>query len=499
MERVSYILRVQLIFASIVFLIAGCNQSSDPKPQKPNIIYILADDMGYGDLGCYGQKYIETPNIDQMAQKGVKFNYHFSGSTVCAPSRSSLLTGLHTGHAPVRGNKEFFPEGQQALPDTLMTTAKFLKQNGYVTAAMGKWGLGFIGTSGDPLNQGFDDFYGFNCQREAHSYYPDHLWKNYDKVELPGNLQGGMSTYAQDLIQDEALSFIKKNRENPFYLYLPYVAPHAELIAPDDSILSYYQQKFKDIKGKPYVASKGGDYGPDMVVGKYASQDEPRAHFAAMVSRLDGYVGEIVKLLEEEGIAENTLIIFTSDNGPHEEAGADPDFFNSNAGLIGHKRDLHEGGVRVPFIAYMPKVITAGSISNQVSAFWDMNKTYGDIIGAEYSADTDGISLWNSMQGLEPKVRHEFLYWEFHEKGGRQSIRKGDYKLVKLNVRKPEKTTLELYNLKKDPSERKNIAPSNVELVYRLTTEMEAQHTFNPIFPFYPDEVKIDNKPFYVE
>lgn len=466
---------------------------------KPNVIYILADDLGYGDLGCYGQQHIETPNIDRLAAEGAKFNFHYSGSTVCAPSRSALLTGLHTGHTPIRGNKEYYPEGQHAMPDTVMTTAKLFKSHGYVTAAMGKWGLGFVGTTGDPSNQGFDLFYGYNCQREAHRYYPDHLWENQERIDITENAEGKMGNYVQDLIHDRALSFIEEKKDSAFYLFLPYIAPHAELIAPDDSLLQYYQNKFIGNEGTPYAAKDGGDYGPDMIVGKYASQEEPRAHFAAMIGRLDVYVGQIVNKLESLGIAENTLIIFTSDNGPHQEAGADPDFFNSGGGLRGHKRDLYEGGVRVPFIARMPGTVPAGIVSDMSSTFWDMNVTYADMLGAPYTSDTDGISFWPSINGNSKQKEREVLYWEFHEKGGRQAITKDGYKLVKLNVKKPAKTKIELYNLKEDPTETNNIANENAELVATLTAEMEAQHTLNPIFPFYPEEGKSNDKPFYVQ
>ena len=479
----------------------SCSPERNPAETKikPNIIYILADDLGYGDLGCYGQQYIETPNIDKLAAGGVKFNYHFSGSTVCAPSRSSLLTGLHTGRTQIRGNKEYFPEGQEALPDSAFTTAEFFKEQGYITAAFGKWGLGFVATPGDPINQGFDRFYGYNCQREAHRYYPDHLWNNNSRVELVRNKGGNTETYAQDVIHEKALDFITDHKDTSFYLFLPYVAPHAELIAPDDSLLRYYEKKFKESPGKPYVAKEGGDYGPDMIVGRYASQDKPRAHFAAMVARLDQYVGDIITTLKESGIEENTLVIFTSDNGPHQEAGADPDFFNSRGGLRGYKRDLYEGGVRVPFIASMPSRIPQGIESDMISAFWDMNATYAEVLGVNYDLATDGISIWPSMKGEKQQEVHDYLYWEFHEKGGRQAIRTDQYKLVKLNVKKPEKTRIELYDLVNDPQEQTNIAADEPELVKELTSLMESQHSGNSVFPFYPTEGTATDKPYYVE
>lgn len=487
---------------SLGLTLFGCGPSSSEKtnsPSKPNVIYILADDLGYGDLGCYGQQYIKTPNIDRLASKGVKLNFHYSGSTVCAPSRSSLLTGLHTGHTPIRGNKEYFPEGQEPMPDTLLTTAKFFKSKGYVTGAFGKWGLGFIGTTGDATNQGFDEFYGYNCQREAHRYYPDHLWHNQEKVMLPGNDLTNTVTYAQDVIHEKALEFLETNKDSSFYLFLPYVGPHAEIIAPEDSILSYYQEVFKDNPGEPYVASKGGDYGPNMVIGKYCSQPEPRAHFAAMVTRIDEYVGQVMDKLDELGLTENTLVIFTSDNGPHQEGGADPDFFNSSSGLRGYKRDLYEGGVRVPFIAHLPGQIPEGIESNTLSAFWDMNATYADLLGSSLNVKTDGISILPTLMGQPQKEARDVLYWEFHERGGRQAIRKGDYKLVKLNVKLPKKTKVELYNIANDPAEQNDLSDTMPEMVATLSALIDQQHEINKTFPFHPEEGQEDSKPFYVD
>lgn len=492
-----------LSFIAISLVFASCNSSSTidntKSESRVNVIYILADDLGYGDLGCYGQKYIETPNIDLLASNGVKLNFHYSGSTVCAPSRSSLLTGLHTGHAPIRGNKEYFPEGQEPMPDTLMTTAKLFQNEGYVTGAFGKWGLGFVGTSGDPTNQGFDTFYGYNCQREAHRYYPDHLWSNQEKVMLPGNDLTNTITYAQDDIHFKALDFIEQNKDSAFYLFLPYVGPHAEIIAPEDSILQYYRDKFSDTPELPYQAKEGGDYGPNMVIGHYSSQPEPHAAFAAMVARIDWYVGDVIAKLDELGLTENTLVIFTSDNGPHQEGGADPDFFNSSNSLRGYKRDLYEGGVRVPFVAQLPGKIQPGTESNMLSAFWDMNKTYAELIGASYGYETDGVSILPSLMGNDDDQKRDFLYWEFHEKGGRQAIRKGDYKLVRLNVKKPSKTSVELYDLTQDPNEQNDLAANMPEMVSELTALMEAQHIANPVFPYYVSEGQPDEKPFYVD
>ncbi|MBC7826628.1 MAG: sulfatase-like hydrolase/transferase, partial [Chitinophagaceae bacterium] len=304
-------------------------------PKKTNIVLIFADDLGYGDIGCYGQQKIETPNIDGLAKAGLRFTQFYSGSTVCAPSRASLLSGLHTGHTAVRGNKGFEPEGQTPLPDSVTTIATLLQQQGYVTAAFGKWGLGFITTSGDPNKKGFGEFFGYNCQSLAHNYYPDHLWNNHNRVDLPLNLSGD-SIYSSDLIQQKAVEFLQKDHRKPFFLYLPYTLPHGDVIVPHDSLYSYYIKKFDE---KPLNARPASYSNKNRSFEPY-----PHAAFAAMVSRLDRYVGDIVTLLNQKGIADNTLIIFTSDNGPHRENGGDPDFFNSNGIFRGIKRDLYEGG-----------------------------------------------------------------------------------------------------------------------------------------------------------
>lgn len=480
---------------------SGDETSIETEKQQPiNVIYILADDMGYGDLGCYGQKSIQTPNIDRLAAEGARFTNHYSGSTVCAPSRASLLTGLHTGHTPIRGNKEYQPEGQEPLPDTIKTTADFFKENGYVTAATGKWGLGFVGSSGDPNNQGFDYFYGYNCQREAHRYYPDHLWENQSRVEIPKNVDGGMMTYAQDMINQKALDFIEANKDTAFYLYLPYVAPHAELVAPEDSLMIKYREIFKDNPGKAWKAkNQGADYGPDMVVGYYASQNEPRATYAAMIQRLDVYVGQIMSTLEKLGIADHTMVIFTSDNGPSSEGGADPNFFESNGGFRGLKRDLYDGGVRVPFIARLPEVIKPGTVSDVMTAFWDMNVTYADMLDVNYSSKTDGISMLPSLKGEIQENKHEFLYWEFPQKGGRQAIRTDKYKLVKLNVNIEGETTSELYDLENDPHELSNIYTENPDIVATLEAKMDEQHIRNLTFPLYAVEGENKDKQYKAE
>jgi arylsulfatase A-like enzyme len=470
---------------SAVFLLYSCKSPNKDKvveKTKPNIIYILADDLGYGDLGCYGQAKIETPNLDKMASQGMLFTQHYSGSTVCAPSRSVLMTGQHSGHTPIRGNKEFKPEGQQPLTGEAVTVAELLKKAGYITGAFGKWGLGFIGTEGDPNNQGFDEFYGYNGQRQAHRYFPKHLWHNNKKVLLEGNDFIKTEVYAANRIHQEALKFIDDNKEQPFFMYYPSVIPHAEIIIPEGEMMDKYRGKFEET---PFVNDlPGANYGDKpFEVKYYTSQPEPRATFAAMVSLLDQQVGEILEKLKELGIEDNTVIMFASDNGPHQEGGADPVFFNSNGGLRGFKRDLYEGGIRTPMIVKWANTIQPGSKSQHISAFWDIMPTLADIAGASSPKNIDGISFLPELLGKKQKT-HDHLYWEFHEQGGKQALRKGNWKLVKLNVFDARKTHLELYNLEKDPSEKQDISEEYPEIVAELETIMLKEHNHNNDFPF---------------
>lgn len=471
-------------------LTSACQSSKEPDTQSalpPNIIYILADDLGYGDLGCYGQKNIATPHLDQLAMDGIRFTRHYSGSTVCAPSRSVLMTGLHTGHTPVRGNQEVRPEGQWPLADSVHTLAEHLQDAGYVTGAFGKWGLGFPGSEGDPIHQGFDVFFGYNCQRYAHRYYPEYLWDKLEKVYLPGNDWSSKGSYAPDLIQEKTLEFIRNQKDTSFFAFVPIVIPHAELIVPDDEIYQEYLGKYPE---EAYVGRPGADYGPEMVIGMYCSQEHPHATFAAMVSRIDKYVGEIVQVLEELGIAENTLIMFTSDNGPHEEGGADPEFFHSSGGLRGVKRDLYEGGVRVPMIASWPGTIERGRVSEHISAFWDVLPTLSDLAGFD-TPPCDGISFLPELRGEEQEA-HAMLYWEFHERGGKQAILADPWKAIRLGVGQNPEGALELYNLEKDPKEENNLADAHPELVEKFARMMEEERIpsekFNFGMPTYSGE-----------
>ncbi len=462
-----------LFFALCIAFITTHAQSSKTYAQ-PNIIFIFADDLGYGDLGCYGQQKIETPNIDSLAKHGLKFTQFYSGSPVCAPARTTFVTGLHTGHTPIRGNKTFKPEGQTPLPDSVLTFANILQKNDYATGAFGKWSLGYITTSGDPAKKGFDEFYGYNCQTLAHNYYPDHLWDNHQRNDFPNNYEK-KAVYSADLIHQQAMKFIE-NSHQPFFVYLPYTLPHAELIVPHDSIYYYYIKKFNE---KPDTSKKKYD---GRIRDPY-----PRACYAAMVARLDNYVGEIVKAVKKKGIADNTLIIFTSDNGPHKEGGNDPGYFKSSGIYRGIKRDLYEGGIREPFIAYWPGKIKPG-VTSQVCALWDMYPTFLELAGIKNSKKTDGISIVPTLLHTRKQLQHTYLYWEFHENNGRRAVRWNNWKGVKLEVNKNANAPIELYNLAADPSEKNNVAKEHPEIVKKIKEFMNEAHVPNPDWQLLPDE-----------
>ncbi|HEX7846846.1 MAG TPA: arylsulfatase [Chitinophagaceae bacterium] len=445
---------------------------------KPNIIFILADDLGYGDLGCYGQQKVKTPNIDALAKTGMKFTQFYSGSTVCAPSRASLMTGLHTGHTPVRGNRPFQPEGQAPLPDSAITIAMELQKAGYSTAAFGKWGLGYVTTSGSPSKKGFAKFYGYNCQTQAHNFYPDHLWDNEQRVELPENLVAP-TVYSGDRIQGEALKFInEQQKDKPFFLFLPYTLPHADLTVPHDSVYDHYVKLF----GEEPLKETDKRNANKQFVELY-----PHAAFAAMVTRLDKYVGEVIAAVNKKGIAGNTIIIFTSDNGPHQEKGGDPDFFDSNGKYKGIKRDLYEGGIRVPMIVSWKGKVKAGTQSNHVGAFWDLFPSFQQIAGLPVSKNIDGISIFPLIMN-RPQPAHEYLYWEFHEGGGKQAVRWKNWKAIKLNASSGKDEPIELYDLGKDPSEKNNVAVQNKKIVEKMEAFMKSAHQRNIDWPLFPQE-----------
>jgi len=481
------------------FVWVSCSQK-EQKIESPNFVYILADDLGYGELGVFGQKLIETPHIDKLAKQGMILTDHYSGSPVCAPSRAVLLTGLHTGNNSVRGNDEWKErgdvwsfkamfkdpklEGQRPLPDSTITVANYFQSNGYKTGMVGKWGLGAPHTNSIPNNKGFDFFYGYNCQRQAHTLYPSHLWKNKErhilsnKIVDKGALKTGLdpnspssyevynqNDYGPTLMHNEALEFIDRNKDNKFFLYYASPLPHLPLQAPEKWV-NYYRKKIG--KEKPYIGDKG-----------YYPNQFPMATYAAMISYLDEQVGEIVAKLKKIEKIENTLIIFTSDNGPTHLKQVDIDFFNSTGIFVNSKKtvkgSVNEGGIRVPTIATWPKRIKSGSISDHPSAFYDFFATVSDIIGKPSFYHNDGISFYPTLIG-EKQKKHDYLYWEFPSYGGQQAIRFNQWKGIKKELLKgPSK--LQLYNLKKDPKEINNVATNYPEIVKKMERSMKEAHT----------------------
>lgn len=459
-----------LFYASSSMLagLMGCDHIPSVEEKPLNVIYILADDLGYGDLGCYGQQKIVTPNIDKMAAEGMLFTQHYAGCTVSAPSRCSLMTGLHTGHSQIRGNKEINPEGQLPMEENTYTIARLMKEAGYATGIFGKWGLGYPESASVPNQMGFDEFYGYNCQRQAHTYYPDHLWHNSEVVSFPENLNSGRKVYSQDLIHDEALQFIRENKDNPFFALLTYTLPHAELNLPHDSIYQLYENAFEEV---PYLYNGG-----------YAASEKPYASFAAMVTRLDKYVGDVMAELKVQGLDKNTIVIFTSDNGPHREGGANPDFFKSYGPLKGVKRDVYEGGIRVPMIAWCPDKIKAGVKNDHISAFWDMMPTLAELTQVSVPVNTDGISFLPTLFSEKGQQQHDYLYWEFHELNGREALRAGNWKLIRQPV--VGETILELYDLNSDIHEDNNLATQYPEKVKELTVLLDGARTESSLFNF---------------
>lgn len=437
-----------------------------PPDTKPNIILIHADDLGYGDLSAYGQTKFQTPSLDRLAKNGIRFTHYYSGSTVCAPSRAALMTGRHTGHTFVRGN------GEVPLPDAETTIAMSLRDAGYRTAVIGKWGLGQTGTTGQPDRKGFEYSFGFLDQRHAHRQYTDHLYRNAQRVEVDAERD-----YANDLFTREARAFIDKDAAKPFFLYLNYTVPHAELRVPEDS-LAPFRDKFPE---KPFVnaaADARTVRPPDNRSIGYRSQPTPKAAFAAMIVRMDRDIGTLVDALRAKGIDRRTLVVFTSDNGPHREGGADPAFFDSSGGLRGVKRDLYEGGIRVPMIASWPGTIPAGRVSTHPAAHWDLFPTFAELAGAKAPAGLDGRSIARALRG-QPQPAPEFLYWEFHERGFQQAVRMGRWKAVRLAKDSP----LELYDLDADPREQTNVAAANPGVIARIDAYLKTARTESARWP----------------
>ena len=455
----------QIVNVTVVAFLLALSSGAIADDRAPNIVYILLDDAGYGDLSCYGQKKFKTPNIDDLASRGMRFTQHYAGSTVCAPTRSVLMTGLHTGHTFVRGNREVKPEGQTALPADTVTLSKLLQKAGYVTGAFGKWGLGAPGSEGEPTRQGFDKFYGYNCQRQAHTYYPTHLWDNTTKVELDGK------TYAHDLIMDEALNFVRSNKDKPFFCFLPITIPHAAMQVPD-RYADPFRKKFSQFEDK---------------IGRYAKTEtkNPIASFAGMMTKMDEDVGRVVSLLKELQLDKDTIVFISSDNGPHREGGHNPKFFDSNGPFRGFKRDLYEGGIRVPLIATWPDKIKPGQESGLACAHWDMLPTFCELAKTSAPEKLDGISFLPTLLGKEQQKKHDHLYWEFHEQGGKQAVLFEDWKVISLNLNKAEsKKRIEVFNLAKDPAEKNNVADANPEIVTRAKKLFTDSHVPSKFWKF---------------
>jgi arylsulfatase A-like enzyme len=450
-------------------------RAADTRP--PNIIFILADDLGYADLGCYGQAKIRTPNIDRLAAEGMRFTQHYAGAPVCAPSRCALLTGRHTGHGYIRDNGELPTEGQWPIPDSTVTLAEVLKSAGYRTGIVGKWGLGGPGTEGEPNRQGFDHWFGYLCQREAHRYYPQHLWRNGEMVVLPENATGKRGAYSHDLIAAEALQFIRDSAggrgdggsPRPFFLYLAFTTPHVDLDVPDDSRAPYVGNWDE----KPFP----GDH--------YRAEPTPRAAYAGMVSRMDRDVGRVTSLLNELKIDDDTLVLFASDNGPTNAGGSDFKFFNSAGPFRGQKGTLFEGGIRVPLVARWPGRIQAGATSDYLCALWDLMPTLAELAAAKVPADwpIDGISYAPTLLGHAGQARHEYLYWESPAGTGSQAVRLGDWKGVRLNVKRNAGSPVQLFDLEGDVAESKDVAAEHPDVVATVARIMRDGRTESPIFP----------------
>jgi len=493
-------LQLLLIITTIISFNCQPTKSTKINPTPPNIIYILADDLGYGELGSYGQQLIETPHLDQLAKAGMRFTQHYTGAPVCAPARCVLLTGQHTGKAFVRGNDEWkargevwnyqamfdnpFLEGQRPLPDSIVTVAEILQDAGYATGAVGKWGLGAPTTEGVPNKQGFDFFYGYNCQRQAHTYYPMHLWRN-EKRHILNNksvaphskfpegadpnaaksyVDFELNDYAPTFMHDEAKQSIKSNHKKPFFLYYASPIPHLPLQAPQRWV-EHYQEKFG--KEKPYTK------------GSYFPNRTPRATYAAMISYLDEQVGYLVAQLKDLGVYDNTLIIFTSDNGPTYTGGADTPFFDSAKPFkttYGYGKGFtHEGGIRVPMIATWKNRIAPNSTSDHISAFYDVMATFCDITKQKVPQNTDGISFLPALLG-KSQPKHKYLYWEFPAYTGQQALRMGKWKAIRRNIKKGN-LTIELYDLETDIQEQNDVAVQHPEIIGQVKDIFKKEHT----------------------
>lgn len=466
---------------------------------RPNIVLILADDLGYGELGCYGQQKIRTPNIDRLSREGMRFTQHYSGAPVCAPSRCVLLTGLHTGHAQIRGNKQMAPAGgvpsevgQQPITNDALTLAEVLQQAGYATGAMGKWGLGPVGSSGAPHKQGFDLFFGYNCQSVAHSAYPPYLWRNDTLVPLntrpiPGHAPRATNTvrmedwigeiYAPERMTDEAVGFLRDHRSKPFFLYLPFIEPHVAMHPPKQAVEEYPA----DWDREPYRGQCG-----------YLPHPRPHAAYAAMISTLDAHVGRVLQTLDELGLTENTLVIFTSDNGtthpsPQDPVfgtgGVDAQFFNSTAGLRGFKGSVHEGGIRVPLLVRWPGRIKPGSVQSAPSYFADHFPTLCAAARLATPRGLDGVNLLPLMTGQRSRIARNPMVWVFPEYGGQVAVRIGDLKVVRKGLKSASIGDWEVYDLAQDLREETDVAKAHPRAIERAKAILSREMLPNPNFP----------------
>lgn len=462
------------LLALSLTLAAGTATSSATQP--PNVIYILADDAGINNFGAYGGQLIQTPNIDQLAAGGLRFTQHYAGSTLCAPSRSVLMTGKHTGNTRIRHNRDL------ALLDEDVTVAELFKQAGYTTGVIGKWGLGEPESTGVPNKQGFDYFFGFLNHANAHRYYPNYLWRNDHRVQYPNNRKQRQH-YSHDLIADEALAFLERHQQQPFFLYLAFTIPHVDLDVPEDSLQAYRGKLGEDTK--PLWAAD------------YRRHSTPKAALAAMISRMDRDVGRVMAKLEQLGLAKNTLVMFASDNGPSAEGAAPVEFFNSNGIYRGGKRDFYEGGIRMPFIAHWPAAIKPGSVSDHVSGFQDFLPTMAQLLAVAAPNNIDGISFLSVMTAKEleskqqtPKQQqprqHDYLYWELEGKlplnAEKQALLQMPWKLLRLK-RWLWWTEYELYRLDTDPAEQHNLVAQYPEKVAAMARLMDQAHSLNSDYP----------------
>lgn len=474
----------KFLFLITLFPAVIQGNSQNASTRLPNIIYIYADDLGYGSMGSYGQRKIKTPNLDRMAKEGIRFTQHYAGAPVCAPSRAILMTGKHAGHADIRGNFELggfadsAERGQLPLPANAVTIAELVKRKNYKTALVGKWGLGMSNTEGSPLKQGFDYFYGYLDQKQAHNHYPSHLWENgkWDTLDqayinVHRRLDSAVATdkdfqsfigneYASDKLTSKALQFIESAAKDPFFLYLAYPLPHASLQVPR-AYIDMYAGLFSE---KPYYGQQG-----------YASTKNPLSMYAGMITYLDAQVGLIMNKIKALGLDSSTIILFSSDNGPSAEGGADIRFFNCNGGLRGIKRDLYEGGIRVPFIVRWPGTVAPGKVSDHLSAQYDFFATVAELTD-QSAGVTDGISFLSELKGSTKQKKHSYLYFEFAEKSGQVAIRLGNWKGVKSNLKKNTNAVWELYNLDNDPGETNNIAAMHPDLLEQFAKIMKKEH-----------------------